>query len=79
MMIKVSITINNQQKIFSFDNELTIRNTIDTIINNAFNYGDNNITIYSTRNQEKLMSNLTFKQAQILTGDNLYVQLSNSN
>lgn len=79
MIIRVSININNQEKIFKFDNKLSIKNTIQTIINNSFNSLEQIEYIFSTRNKRKLIDYLTFEDEQILTGDKLYVNKTNKN
>lgn len=79
MIIRVSININNQEKIFKFDNKLSIKNTIQTIVNNSFNSVEKIEYIFSTRNKRKLIDYLTFEDEQILTGDKLYVNKTNKN
>lgn len=79
MIIRVSININNQEKIFKFDNKLSIKNTIQTIVNNSFNSVEQIEYIFSTRNKRKLIDYLTFEDEQILTGDKLYVNKTNKN
>ena len=79
MIIRVSININNQEKIFKFDNKLSIKNTIQTIVNNSFNSLEQIEYIFSTRNKRKLIDYLTFEDEQILTGDKLYVNKTNKN
>lgn len=78
MNIKISINVggnNENKKIFEFDNRLVIDETMQTILKDGFGFEQSIEYIYSMRNKQKILPTLTFEQAQIFTGDDLYVKL----
>lgn len=78
MNIKISINVdgnNENKKTFEFDNRLVIDETIQTILKDGFGFEQSIEYIYSMRNKQKILPTLTFEQAQIFTGDDLYVKL----
>lgn len=78
MNIKISISINGNnenKKVFEFDNRLVIDETIQTILKDGFGFQQGIEYIYSMRNKQKILPTLTFAQAQIFSGDDLYVKL----
>lgn len=78
MNIKISVRVNGNnenKKVFEFDNRLVIDETIQTILNDGFGFQQSIEYIYSMRNKQKILPTLTFAQAQIFTGDDLYVKL----
>lgn len=78
MNIKISISVdgnNENKKVFEFDNRLVIEETIQTILNDGFGFQQSIEYIYSMRNKQKILATLTFAQAQIFAGDDLYVKL----
>lgn len=78
MNIKISINVDDNKenkKIFEFDNRLVINETIKTILKDSFGLQQCIEYIYSMRNKQKILPTLTFEQAQIFTGDDLYVKL----
>ncbi len=78
MNIKISISVDNNnenKKVFEFDNRLVIDETIQTILKDGFGFQPSIEYIYSMRNKQKILPTLTFAQAQIFTGDDLYVKL----
>lgn len=78
MNIKVSINVggnNENKKVFEFDNRLVIYEVMQTILKDGFGFQQSIEYIYSMRNKQKTLPTLTFEQAQIFTGDDLYVKL----
>lgn len=78
MNIKISVRVdgnNENKKVFEFDNRLVIDETMQTILKDGFGFQQNIEYIYSMRNKQKIISTSTFAQAQIFTGDDLYVKL----
>lgn len=78
MNIKISINVggnNENKKIFEFDNRLEVYETMQTILKDGFGFEQSIEYIYSMRNKQKILPTLTFEQAQIFTGDDLYVKL----
>lgn len=78
MNIKISISVdgnNENKKVFEFDNRLVIDETMETILKDGFGFQQSIEYIYSMRNKQKIPLTLTFVQAQIFTGDDLYVKL----
>lgn len=78
MNIKISISVNGNnenKKVFEFDNRLVIDETIQTILKDGFGFQQGIEYIYSMRNKQKNLPTLTFAQAQIFSGDDLYVKL----
>ena len=78
MNIKISINVDGNsenKKVFEFDNRLVIDETMQTILKDGFGFQQCIEYIYSMRNKQKILPSLTFEQAQIFTGDDLYVKL----